>query len=130
VTSHLDRLAATRYLLLTTFRKDGTPVPTPVWAGRDQNELLVWSAANTGKIKRLRNSGAVELSECDFHGKPHGPTVPGQARLLDAGEIDRVLHAIRSKYGILGWLSVYGSVLRRGKKGITGIGITVEGGSE
>jgi PPOX class probable F420-dependent enzyme len=130
VTSHVDRLGATRYLLLTTFRKSGAAVPTPVWVGRDNDELLVWSARNTGKVKRLRNSGAVELAECDFHGKPSGPVVRGQARLLDVGDIDRVLRSIRSKYGVLGWLSVYGSVLRRGKKGIVGIAITVSDAEE
>ncbi|HEX7662619.1 MAG TPA: PPOX class F420-dependent oxidoreductase [Pseudonocardiaceae bacterium] len=63
--TELDRLAASRYVLLTTFRKDGRAVPTPVWAARDGQDLVIWTAANTGKIKRLRNNGTVEVSPCD-----------------------------------------------------------------
>lgn len=41
VVSTLDRLAGEKYLLLTTFRKDGGGVATPVWAVRDGDALAV-----------------------------------------------------------------------------------------
>lgn len=112
-------------MLVTTFRRTGVGVATPVWVARDGDELVIWSARDTGKVKRIRNNGAVELAECDYRGKPHGEVVKGTARLLDAEGSDRVRRLIRSKYGFVGWASVTGSILRRGKKGSIGVAITV-----
>lgn len=123
--SDVDRLGAGKYLLLTTFRRDGTPVPTPVWVARDGDELVVWSARDTGKIKRIRNNGAVELTECDFGGKPSGPVVRGTARILDDEDSDRAKRLIRSKYGFVGWASLLGSTIRRGKRGSLGVAISL-----
>ncbi len=53
----LDRLSAEKYILLTTFRKDGRAVPTPVWAVRDGEALAVWTRADSGKVKRIRHNG-------------------------------------------------------------------------
>lgn len=120
-----DRLGAAKYLLVTTFRRDGTPVPTPVWVARDGTDLVFWSARDTGKIKRIRNNPTVELAECDFNGTPHGPVVAGTARILDAPGSDRARRLIRSKYGLIGRLSVLGSILRRGKQGSVGVAISL-----
>ena len=123
--SEVERLGAGKYLLLTTFRRSGVGVSTPVWVGRDGDELVVWSARDTGKVKRIRNNGAVELAECDFRGAPRGAVVKGTARLLDDEGSERVRKLIRAKYGLLGWASVTGSIIRRGKKGSIGLAITV-----
>ncbi len=123
--SDLDRLGAGMYVLMTTFRRNGTPVSTPVWVARDGEELFIWSAREAGKIKRIRNNSAVELASCDFGGTPHGPTVDGTARILDPQGTDRVRHLIRSKYGLIGWASLLGSTLRRGKKGSVGVAISL-----
>jgi PPOX class probable F420-dependent enzyme len=80
---------------------------------------------NTGKIKRLRNNGTVELAECDFGGTPHGPVVKGTARILDATASDHARRLIRTKYGLIGWLSFLGSTIRRGKQGSVGIEISL-----
>ncbi|MGK5676415.1 PPOX class F420-dependent oxidoreductase, partial [Micromonospora sp. URMC 106] len=77
----LDRLASEKYVLLTTFRKDGRAVPTPVWAVRDGDALAVWSAADSGKVKRIRRSGDVTVAPCDVRGRPHGEAVPAHATL-------------------------------------------------
>ena len=45
--SALDVLGQSRYIRLTTFRRDGTPVPTPVWQVRDGDRLLVITSGNT-----------------------------------------------------------------------------------
>ncbi|MEU6182867.1 PPOX class F420-dependent oxidoreductase [Streptomyces coeruleorubidus] len=64
----VERLAACRYVLLTTFRRDGRAVPTPVWVMRDGDCLAVWSVADAGKVKRIRNSGRVTVAPCDWRG--------------------------------------------------------------
>ncbi|MFR9803032.1 PPOX class F420-dependent oxidoreductase [Pseudonocardia sp. RS010] len=123
-----QRLAEARYLLLTTFRKDGTPVPTPVWAaGLDDGRLGVWTVAKSGKVTRIRRSGAVEVAECDRRGKPLGPAVPGTAELLDAEGVRRVRRAVARKYGLVGRLVVGSSRLFRGDRGSTGLAVAVGG---
>ncbi|GAB3496858.1 PPOX class F420-dependent oxidoreductase [Amycolatopsis cihanbeyliensis] len=124
--AELDRLAAEKYLVLTTFRKSGVAVPTPVWAARDGDELVVWSARKAGKVKRIRNSGRVELTACDARGKrTHGGTVPGTARLLDDEGSQRARDTIKRKYGLVGHVSMFFSELR-GKDRTIGIAVTLE----
>jgi hypothetical protein len=119
----VDRLGEGKYLLLTSFRKDGTPIPTPVWVVSDGDQLYAWSAVDTGKVKRIRRDGKVELGPCDFRGTPTGDSIPGRATLLDAEDSDRVRDLIAGKYGIAGKLTLFGSKIRRGKKGSIGIAI-------
>jgi PPOX class probable F420-dependent enzyme len=113
----LARLADGKYVLVTTFRKNGTPVPTPVWAGRDGDALVFFSAPDAGKVKRLRRDNSVELTECSFNGTPTGETVKATADLLDAAGADRARKAIARKYGLIGRLTMLGSRLRRGRNG-------------
>jgi PPOX class probable F420-dependent enzyme len=125
--SPLDVLGAARYVLLTSFRKDGTPVATPVWAARDGNWLAVWTAADSGKVKRIRRSGRVTVAPCTARGKPLGPAVPAQAMLMDDAETRRVRGLIKRKYRITGPLLVTLSLWRRGEQGSVGIGIVLDG---
>lgn len=76
----LDRLSAEKYVLLTTFRKDGRAVSTPVWAVRDGDALAVWTASDTGKVKRIRRDSRVTVAPCDVRGRPHGEAIPGTRR--------------------------------------------------
>jgi PPOX class probable F420-dependent enzyme len=123
MTADVERLGSEKYVRVTTFRRDGTPVGTPVWVGRDGDDLVVWTVTNAGKVKRIRNSGAVEVAACDIRGNVRGEPVRGTARILDAENTERVRRVLRKKYGVLGWLTVNGSIVRRGKKGTVGIAI-------
>jgi uncharacterized protein len=121
----LGRLHAEKYVLLTTFRRDGRAVPTPVWAVRDGDALAVWTPVDSGKVQRIRRNAEVTVAACDFHGRPHGPTVPGRATIGDAGISERVRDLIRKKYGVLGRLTLLGSRIRRGAGGTVGIRIVL-----
>ncbi|RSN29280.1 PPOX class F420-dependent oxidoreductase [Amycolatopsis sp. WAC 01416] len=122
--SEFERIAAEKYVVLTTFRKNGTPVPTPVWAAGDSGELVLWSERKAGKVKRIRNSGRVEIQACDFRGNnTHGDIVPGEARLLDLDETERVRKVIARKYGITGRVTMFFSRLRGPKDRTVGIAI-------
>lgn len=126
--SDVDRLAAEKYVLLTTFRKDGRPVPTPVWVVRYDDSLAVWTARDSGKVKRLRRTGAVTVAPCDVRGRPRGEAVPGQASLMEsATDVDRIRKLIRRKYPVLGPLSLLGSRIRRGREGTVGVRIRFTG---
>jgi len=121
----LDRLGAEKYILLTTFRKDGRAVPTPVWAVRDGDALAVWSAADAGKVKRIRRSGDVTVAPCDVRGRPHGEAVAAHAVLCDPAGTRRVRDLIKRKYRLIGRLSLLGSRLRRGEGGTVGIRVAL-----
>lgn len=124
--SDVERLGRGSYLLVTTFRKDGTPVPTPVWVGRDGNELIVWTQTTAGKVKRVRNNPTVELTECDLRGKPRGETVKGTARILDADGTERGRRILRKKYGISGRVVIGASTVFRGRDATVCLAITLD----
>jgi uncharacterized protein len=120
----IESLAESSYVLLTTFRKDGRPVATPVWAVRDDDALAIWTVAESGKVKRLRRSGQVTVAPCDIRGNPLGEPVTGQGLLLDAAGAQRVRRLIARKYGLMGRLTLLGSRMRRGRDGTTAIRVT------
>ncbi len=90
-----------QYAQLTTFRKDGTAVPTPIWFAPDEDKLYVMTPASTGKIKRIRNNGRVLLAPCTASGKVVGEPVEAQAHELPTSENSRALAALTRKYGFL-----------------------------
>jgi uncharacterized protein len=99
--AEIERLGAATYLSLTTFRKDGTPVATPVWASRDSEHLYVWTETDAGKIKRLRNNCRVLLAPCDSRGGLQGAQVEGTAVVLNSpSDVDRLRTLHRAKYGL------------------------------
>ena len=95
---------------LVTFKRDGTPVATPVWVARDGEHLYVTTPVQTGKVKRLRHTSRVLVAPCDARGRITGTQVGATARLMDADGSERVLRLIHDKYGLLstllGWLDV------------------------
>jgi uncharacterized protein len=92
---------------------------------RDGDALAVWTPTKSGKVKRLRRRSSVLVGPCDFRGNPLGEQVSGRASIMDAAGSDRVRRLIRRKYGVMGWLTVNGSLLRRGRAGTVGIQITL-----
>jgi uncharacterized protein len=93
----LSELKDRRYISLTTFKRDGTPVSTPVWVVSDDGErLLVWSAAKTWKVRRIRRDPRVLVAPSTFRGKERGERLTATARLIDDPGIDSLL---REKYG-------------------------------
>jgi uncharacterized protein len=129
--THIDaalrELAAGKYLLLTTFRRDGRPVPTPVWVMLDGRTLAVWTAADSGKVKRIRNGGQVTVGPCDWRGKPLGASTPGFAEVLAPGESAHFTRLLKRKYGLAARVGLLGSRLRGGTERSVGIRIRLDG---
>ncbi|MGW7257308.1 PPOX class F420-dependent oxidoreductase [Streptomyces sp. NPDC054834] len=123
--SSLERLSAGKYLLVTSYRKDDTPVATPVWVVRDGAALGVWTAAESWKVKRIRRRPDVLVGPCDVRGRPSGDQVPATAEIGDAATTERYRGLIARKYGIVGRLTLLGSRLRRGREGTVGITVTL-----
>ena len=95
-------LADEQYVLLTTTRRSGVDVPTPVWAARAGDALLVTTGAESGKVKRIRHTPQVTLQACDRAGKPHdgAPVLVAHAHVLDDEDSRaRLDNALLAKYG-------------------------------
>ncbi|WP_406090465.1 PPOX class F420-dependent oxidoreductase [Streptomyces sp. NBC_01013] len=123
----LQDFARSEYVSLTTYRKNGTPVATPVWAAADGNELFVWTKSDSWKVKRLRNDSRVRVTVCDVRGRiaEGAPSAEGTGRLLDEQGTAGVRRVIARKYTWKYWLLDYPAmVVRLGKRPHTGIAIT------
>ncbi|MEV5798536.1 PPOX class F420-dependent oxidoreductase [Streptomyces collinus] len=116
-----DRLGSGKYLLVTSYRKDGTPVATPVWVVPDGDGLGVWTTTDSWKVKRIRRRADVLVGPCDVRGRPTGDQIPATAEIADAATTARYRTLIARKYGIVGRLTLLGSRLRRGPDGTVGI---------
>ncbi|MFI9252155.1 PPOX class F420-dependent oxidoreductase [Streptomyces sp. NPDC053069] len=123
--TRLDRLGSGKYLLVTSYRKNGTPVATPVWVVRDGDTLGVWTAADSFKVKRIRRRPDVLVGPCDLRGNPTGEQLPATAEITDAATTARYRDLVARKYGIVGRLTLLGSRLRRGTDGTVGIRVTL-----
>lgn len=99
-----------KYVSLTTYRKSGNAVPTPVWfaVAEDSSKLYAWTRAHSGKVKRIRNNPNVELAPCTIRGKVVGPTIEAVARILPAQEQPLAERAFRRKYG---WQMRYSNLI-------------------
>jgi PPOX class probable F420-dependent enzyme len=94
----LKDLAGEPYISLTTFKRDGTPVSTPVWVASDDGRLLVHSAADSWKVKRIRRDGRVRVAPCGASGNVRGEAVEGEATILADTSLVEELEA--RKYGL------------------------------
>ena len=99
-------LADEKYVLVTTFRRDGRAVATPVWVVElPGGEFALSTGGDSGKVKRLRHTPRVTLQACDRRGAgAHGPVYEGQARLATAAEREQIRTAIKTKYGLMATL--------------------------
>jgi hypothetical protein len=103
-------LADARFIDLVTFRRSGEPVGTPVLFVLDDDRLLVRTAHDAGKLKRLAHTASVELTPCDSRGRHLGPTLSGTARVLGPDAVRLTLDRLHAKHRIAGPLF---SALRR-----------------
>ncbi|AII09289.1 MULTISPECIES: PPOX class F420-dependent oxidoreductase [Rhodococcus] len=91
------------FVSLTTFRRSGEPVSTPVWIARDGDALIVTTPEESGKVKRLRNNGSVELRPCSRRGKVDAGVDPVAAVaeiVTDESISRRMADTIRDAYGL------------------------------
>jgi len=125
-----------KYLLLTTFRRDGTPVSTPVWAvPLEGDEVGFWTSSGSGKAKRLRHTSRVTVQPCDARGRPKAATEPveGTARLVSGAEFDDLREKVKQKYGfmtevtkVLGQL---GGIVKRNRIPYGDLGVAITPGA-
>ncbi|MFG2333096.1 PPOX class F420-dependent oxidoreductase [Streptomyces sp. NPDC048604] len=121
-----EELRRARYVSLTTFRKDGSPVATPVWFAVDGEELYVWTRSDSWKVKRLRRDPRVLVTPCDVRGgiAEGALTLEGTGRLLDAAGLKGVRKLLARKYTWQYWFVDWpATIARLGKRPHTGIAV-------
>jgi uncharacterized protein len=98
-----DSLAKEQYISLTTYRKSGEAVATPVWFALEGNKIYVLTLINAGKLKRLKNNPKVTLIPCNAAGKVHGKSMTGEAKVHEAeSEMGQYANkSLTKKYGFL-----------------------------
>ena len=112
----LEQLAKQKYLNLETFRKSGASMKTPVWYVQEGETLYVRTVANSGKVKRIRNNGCVNVTPCTMDGTPTGTWIPANAReIVDPDVFKKVDRLLDKKYGLMKKLTALGAN-RHGRK--------------
>ena len=95
-----------RYLALATFRRSGVEVRTPVWFAAVDGKIYVFTAGESGKIKRLRHSSRARVAPADMRGRVRGEWSDVAARIVtEPRVVDRAHTALRAKYGRQMWLA-------------------------
>jgi hypothetical protein len=99
-----------KYLNLESYRRSGAAVRTPLWFAEEGGILYVYSLADSGKVKRIRNNPRVRVVPSDLRGNPKGEWVEARAEILDAEGAARGHQLLRRKYLLkrvgdyFGWL--------------------------
>jgi uncharacterized protein len=90
-------LATEPLIGVATSKRNGTAVATPVWCVGENGLLLVFSEADSGTVKRIRNDPHVAIATCSPRGTPRGPAVDADATVIsDTEEVEPLL---AHKYG-------------------------------
>lgn len=97
-TSAVESIAAARCISLTTFKRDGTAVSTPIWFNVIDGKILVTTEAGAWKVKRIANNPRVEFATCTQRGKVTGPVFGGTARVLPNDQLGPVMTAKKKRY--------------------------------
>jgi uncharacterized protein len=99
--SVLQSLVHQRTVLLTTYRRNGAPVGTPVNIAIDGDRAFVRTFDKAWKLRRIRNNPAVEIAPSTLRGKPTGPAIRARARVLSGSEAAHASQALNKKHPLL-----------------------------
>ena len=103
MTDAVSALADEKFVSLTTFKKDGGAVASPMWIGRDGDHLFFWTPADSWKAKRAKNNPDVIMAPCGRRGNVRAGAVQvhGEAEVVaDPATVERLAGVIRRKYGV------------------------------
>lgn len=127
----IAQFAGAKYVNLETYRKTGVPVKTPVWFAQDVSHrdptitvLYIYTEADAGKVKRIRNNPSVRVAPCNFRGSIRGTWVDGRARLCTEQEAEHGQELLKQKYGLLKTTGDFFSRLMRHQQGVIAVEIS------
>jgi uncharacterized protein len=129
MTGDVSSLGDEKFVSLTTWKKSGEKVSTPMWLARDGDALVMWTPADSWKVKRLRRDSRVELTPCTRTGKVDeaASTTLGSALVdADPAATARVRQLIKAKYGFgFHVITLLERIIARGSKDRVAVRITV-----
>lgn len=99
--TELDRFSDQWAVMLTSYRRDGTPVGTPVNIAVDGDRAFVRSPGNAWKVKRVRRNPRVEIAPCTMRGRVTGPGMTARARQVDGDDAALASRSLRSKHPVV-----------------------------
>jgi PPOX class probable F420-dependent enzyme len=122
----VDEIGRSKYVSLTTYRKNDTGVATPVWHVVNGGELIVVSDADAWKVKRIRKNSHVVVTVCSIRGKiaPGAPSAEGTARLLDEAGTETGRKLLARKYVLSRMGNWFTRTLRLRRRPVIGIAVT------
>ena len=98
--NQLEQFLDQKYINLETYKKDGTPIRTPVWFVIDNDLIYIITRDSTGKVKRLKNNQNVRIVPCSFKGESKNGWIKGKAEKIAGEDADKVIELRKKKYGI------------------------------
>jgi PPOX class probable F420-dependent enzyme len=105
-TAGFAALDGKKYLNLETYRKSGKGVRTPVWFATDPNDapgmgtpkLYVYTTGDSGKAKRIQQTPAVKIAQCNVRGNVTGPWIDAHAEIVTGEEFTKGMRLLDRKY--------------------------------
>ena len=94
----ISEVSGSKCISLTTFKRDGTKVSTPIWFNVIDGKIYVTTEPSAWKVKRIAKNPSVEFAVCTQRGKVTGKTFAGTARLLAPVELAAVIAAKKRRY--------------------------------
>ena len=98
--SRLEQFTDQKYISLETYKKDQTPIKTPVWFVIDNEQIYITTKETTGKVKRLRNNSNARIAICSMKGDVKSNWVNvGVKKILDDNNVEKIVKLRKKKYG-------------------------------
>lgn len=126
-----------RYISFLTYKRDGTPIATPVWVVPFENGYAFTTEANAFKVRRIRHDARASIAVCDLRGNvaPDATWFHGAAVVLDKAQTAEVTALIKKKYTIgtklLALMDLFRKILgKSGESGDGAIKVTISTSSE
>jgi PPOX class probable F420-dependent enzyme len=113
-----DVLKGHKTMNVTSYYEDGRGVTTPVWFVEQYGKIYFFTFPITYKVKRIRVTSDVEIGPSDGRGKPVGPVVKAQARIIDDNrdQVKRLRKAFNKRYRPLVWMVRLGELIKITKR--------------
>ena len=98
--SRFDQFIDQKYLSLETYKRDSTPIQTPVWFVTENDQLYITTKETTGKVKRLRNNQNARIAVCSMKGDIKSNWVDvGLEKIPEESNVEKIVKLRKKKYG-------------------------------
>ena len=98
--SRFNQFIDQKYLSLETYKRDDTPIQTPVWFVIDNDQLYITTKETTGKVKRLRNNQKARIAVCSMKGDIKSNWVDvGLEKIPEESNVEKIVKLRKKKYG-------------------------------